>query len=278
MKTQGAYVMHRIYYLLAVFLLGGLPAAQADWVMKQEIITDMSQTQTPAGMKNMPGMDPTTETQTMFTRADAVRIERAEGQVVIMRLRDKKLTIVIIDTIKQTYSDATQMLPMMSMGAMFFVNCNQQGTCKERKDFVTATGNETRMISGFKTHKATMNMPQGMMMGGSAPTVWMTKDSKELAAEERARINLFAQGLASMGMPTANIPELVQKSYDGVVAQFGVPVETVMEMGMMKSITRVVSIEEKKLSDELFEVPKGYKETAMFPGIPGGMPPQSIMP
>ena len=87
-------------------------------------------------------------------------------------------------------------------------------------------------------------------------------------------MTLFARGLASTGMPVKNMPELVQSSYDKIAAKFGVPVETVMDMGMMKSTTRIVSIEEKQLGNELFEVPKGYKETPAF-SIAPGMPPMN---
>jgi len=257
--------MRKTHYFLTLLLLGGLPTAQADWVLKQEVKTEM-----PAAMQNMPGMDSAPQKQTTFTRTDAIRIEQGDGQVMIMRLRGKKFSLFMIDTNKKTYSDATQMLPMISMGAMFFIDCNDQG-CKERKDFVVPAGKETKVINGFKTRKATMNLPKGMIMGGAAPTVWLTKDSKKLAAEERARMTLFARGLASM-LRVKSIPDLVQKSHDNIVKQFGVPVETVMNMGEMKSITRVVSIEEKKLADALFDVPKGYKKENMFPGMPGGMP------
>ncbi len=257
-----------------VGLIFGVPTAQADWVLKQEVKTDMQQAQGSPGAKNMPGMGPTSQTQTMFTRADAVRIEQDDGQVTIMRLRGKNLSAYVVNPAQKTYSDATQMLPMMSMAAMFFVDCNKQGVCKERTNIITPAGSESRVISGFKTQKAKMNVPKEMMFGsGGTPTVWMTKDSKALAAEERARMMLFAKGLAGMGMPANNLPELVQKSYDKVAKQFGVPVETVMDMGMMKSTTRVLAIEEKKLSDDLFEVPKGYKQTAMFPQMPEGIPP-----
>lgn len=266
--------MPRMTYFLSLFLLVFSPISFADWVMKQEIKTDI-QGQPPPGAAEMPGLGSGTQHHTFYTRPDAVRIEHGDGQVVIIRLRGKQMSAYMVNTKERTYSDANQMLPMIAMGAMFFVECNEQGGCKERPNLVTSAGNETRVISGFKTRKAQMNVPADMMMGsGTKPIVWMTKDSKALAAEERARMTLFARGLASTGMPVNNMPELVQSSYDKIAAKFGVPVETVMDMGMMKSTTRIVSIEEKQLGNELFEVPKGYKETPAF-SIAPGMPPMN---
>lgn len=258
--------MYKLFsVLIGVILFGFTATVHADWVLKQEVISTMGD------MPGFKGIPAEKQIQTFYTRNDAMRMEKNNGESIIIKRQGARIVAYQINTRHKTYSDVTPMLPMMAMGAMFYLDCNQQGQCKKRSNLISNAGKQSKKVGKFNATRASMLMPQGaaaMMPQGASATVWLTKDSTALINEERARMLIFAEILNSVGMAGLT-PGLVLSAYDDIAGQYGVAVETEIDMQMIKVTTRTVSIQSKTLANDLFKVPAGYKKIAGLGGLPG---------
>lgn len=229
--------------LCCLFLLlvtsPAVPHAATGYVITEEIASPMG-----------------TEKKVTYVTDSGLRGEE-KGKVTILAIKGSDVKLFEIDQGSKTARDDSAMAPMLVLGYMMFLECDEDGKhCKEKKDFITPPKKEEySTIAGKRARKMLVKMPLG------TTTQWYTKDWAELIEADRLRNKLFLSAFqmnaggsarSSMQDSIVGVTERISREYGGMVmSEFSL-------MGF-NSITKILSVEKKDLSGDLFRPPANYK-------------------
>jgi len=194
--------------------------------------------------QGMPGQKDGSKTLKSYLSENGSRVE-SEGSIMVFNIKNG--TMYQIDPQTQTYSEMSLQALADQMSAM------DEGASAAMQKMMgspeVVPTQETRTINGYKCKKFMVNF----MMAESE--YWVSADIP--AAREAQELG------RKMADALSQNPMLKQMNLAAMLADLGgFPVETIVKMmgGQMK--TTLTKIEQKKLAENLFTVPKGYKKVA----------------
>ena len=175
---------------------------------------------------------PETKTVKCYLTSNASHTDLSNGAIMIIEL--DTLTMYQLNVNNKTYTKIDMMSVM------------DQGMMKEMMEIRVTPTNETKEIAGYKCKKYIVTMM------GDKSEYWVSKDVK--GYKEYKKMN------EKLEKKFRKNPELRQMSILGIASQLdGFPVKTVQSAMGMTTTTTLKKIEKKRLSKDLFKVPKGYK-------------------
>ena len=175
---------------------------------------------------------PETKTVKCYLTSNASRTDLSNGPIMIIEF--DTLTMYQLNVNNKTYTKIDMMSVM------------DQGMMKEMMEIGVTPTNETKEIAGDKCKKYIVTMM------GDKSEYWVSKDVK--GYKEYKKMN------EKLEKKFRKNPELRQMSILGIASQLdGFPVKTVQSAMGMTTTTTLKKIEKKRLSKDLFKVPKGYK-------------------
>lgn len=175
---------------------------------------------------------PETKTVKCYLTSNASRTDLSNGAIMVIEF--DTLTMYQVNVNNKTYTKIDMMSVM------------DQGMMKEMMEIRVTPTNETKEIAGYKCKKYIVTMM------GDKSEYWVSKDVK--GYKEYKKMN------EKLEKKFRKNPELRQMSILGIASQLdGFPVKTVQSAMGMTTTTTLKKIEKKRLSKDLFKVPKGYK-------------------
>jgi len=199
----------------------------------------------PAGMpKNMPKeiLDQFNKTETIknYLTSYGSRTEISSGTIII---DFKTMIMVQLNPTDKTYTKIDMMAAMEKMKGQNMMD----GLADDME--ITPT-NETKKIAGYLCKKYNVRLM------GTTSQYWLSRDVK--GYKEYQTYNKKMEKIIQ------KIPAMKQMSMASKLDGF--PVQTVIDMMGMTSTTTLKRMEQKSLSKDLFQIPKGYKLQEMqFP-------------
>ncbi|MCP4350731.1 MAG: DUF4412 domain-containing protein [Desulfobacterales bacterium] len=231
--------MKRMWYLpllFAVFFIFS-PAAYCDLYWESEVTSGGMPSNLPKQLQEQMKAQFKTKTEIVknYLASDAFRSETPNnimimefGNMIMYQINTKDKSYLKFDLMSVMGGKKGQMDKMMNEGMK-----------------ITPT-KETKEISGYKCKKYNVTIM------GANTEYWISKDVKGL--DEFKAMNKKMEKIAEKS------PMLKKMNMAGMMNKLdGFPVQTVMSIMGMSTITTLKTIEKKSLDKELFKVPNGYK-------------------
>jgi Domain of unknown function (DUF4412) len=218
-----------LYVCIFTLLIAWTPCTLADFYWESQVTSS-----------GMPGGQDKDEITKTYMKDGAMRTESSDG-IMIMDMENG--LIYQIDNVKKTYSELNlaTMFSGDSEAQQFMANMMKSMA----EDIKIEKMDETKKISGYKCTKYVVTIM------GMQSEQWVTKDVKgytELQKSSKKYLEKFKDNPMVKNM-------IGNPAFDKVD---GFPIQTVSQMGNIKTMSTVTKIEKKSFGDKLLKPPAGY--------------------